>query len=90
MICWLKHLISAKKITSPKVGDSADTSDKQAFDEAIERELDRLRSVSFGSCLLCGDVVTEYDITYGVYGGEWREDNVYHTACLSGKLAIAV
>tara|TARA_R100000951_G_C2490680_1_gene134370 strand:+ start:85 stop:303 length:219 start_codon:yes stop_codon:yes gene_type:complete len=72
------------------VSDARDTSDEQAFDEAMEREVARMRSVSFGPCLLCGDAVTEYDITYGVYGGEWRGDNVYHVVCLSGKLAVAV
>jgi hypothetical protein len=62
---------------------------QEMLDGEIEAELARLRASVMGECLICGDAVTEYDLTYGTYGGEWRGEECYHSVCLSGKLAVA-
>ena len=58
-------------------------------DDQIEEEFERMRSSTFGDCSLCGSSVSEFDIVYGAYGGEWRGEDIYHAVCLSGKIAIA-
>ena len=62
---------------------------QQALDDEIDKELNRLRASVLGECAICGDAVTEFDLTYGTYGGEWRGEDCYHAVCLSGRLAVA-
>jgi len=62
---------------------------QRMLDEEIEDEIQRLRKSVIGECALCLGYVTEYDVTYGTFGAEWRGELCYHAVCLSGKIAVA-
>lgn len=69
--------------------DELKTEAQQILDDGIEDELNRMRSEVYDTCVTCGLPVTEYDIAYGEWGGEWRAEDCHHVVCLSGRLAVS-
>jgi len=63
---------------------------RAAISDEMEAEMQRQRESSFGTCRICGENVTEWDLTSGPYGAKFHAtDGVAHSVCLSGKLAVA-
>jgi hypothetical protein len=69
--------------------DEIEAETLRLINEEVEDELARLRLEIFGQCHICHGNVTEYDMTYGSWGGEFRGEACYHSVCLSGKLAVS-
>lgn len=63
---------------------------RQLVSEEMKAEIDRMRKSSFGICDVCGDSVSEWDLSGGPYGGEFIGETVVHTVCRRGKVAVAV